>query len=152
MPRSEVERKWGIAELKYRYLRAIDEDDTEMLLGCFTDDAVIDHVDGFGHMTGQDEYAVWCRNTTSGSMDSVHMAMNPLIEVDGDEGSGRWNFLVIIQEGDRVELAQGSEQGEYRFVDGEWKYSELSTWRNFTIDISDLDVQRGRGDSVTGKG
>ncbi|MFB6309944.1 MAG: nuclear transport factor 2 family protein [Salinirussus sp.] len=151
MPQNDVEHKWRIAELKYRYLRAIDEDDTESLLNCFTEDAVIDHVDGFGHMEGREEYAEWCRNTTAGAMNSMHMAMNPLIDVDGEEANGRSNFLVIITQDDRAEIAQGSEQDAYRLVDGEWKHTHLKTWRNFTIDISDLGIEEGRGDSVTGK-
>ncbi|MFB6309805.1 MAG: nuclear transport factor 2 family protein [Salinirussus sp.] len=139
----------AIARLKYRYQRAIDEDDTDTLLDCFTDDAVIDHVDGRGTMTGREEYAEWCRDTTSGAMNSMHMAMNPLIDVDGDEAAAKWNYLVMIEEGDHFEFGQGEYRDEYVRVDGEWKYTLLTIWRNFTIDMSDLDVQVGRGDSVT---
>jgi ketosteroid isomerase-like protein len=152
MARNDLAEKTAIAELKYRYQQAIDEDDTDALLSCFTDDAVVDHVDGRGRMAGRDEYEVWCRDTTGGDMNSIHMAMNPLLAVDGDEATGEWRYLVLIEEGDVVEFGQGEYRDEYRRVDGEWKYTLLTIWRNFTVDLSDLDVQTGRGDSVTDRG
>jgi ketosteroid isomerase-like protein len=149
MARDSLAEKTAIAELKYRYQRAIDEDDTETLLSCFTEDAVIDHVDGRGRMAGRDAYGGWCRDITDGGMNSIHMAMNPLLEVNGDEATGTWTYLVVVEADGSVEFGQGEYRDEYRRVDGDWKYSLLTLWRNVTIDMSSMDVETGPDERPT---
>jgi ketosteroid isomerase-like protein len=148
MSPADLAARAGVAECKYRYQRAVDGSDPEALLDCFTEDAVIHHVGGRGRMEGRDEYAVWCRERTETEMASMHMAMNPILEVDGDEAAGRWMYLVFLEDDGTLEFGQGEYDDEYRRVDGEWKYTHLGIRRTLTMDLSDVDFRMGRGDSL----
>lgn len=56
-----------------------------------------------------------------------HMLHNPIIEVDGDQATGRWRHEVpaVTVEGQAVWL-QGIYEHEYRRVDGDWKCSSYT--------------------------
>ncbi|ELY54912.1 hypothetical protein C491_17484 [Natronococcus amylolyticus DSM 10524] len=85
----------------------------------------------FGTADDRDGWRDWAETVWKENMAaSWHMLHNPLIEVDGDEATGRWRVeeALVTTEGDAV-WAQGTYDHEYRRVDGAWK---CSSW-TFTV-------------------
>ena len=57
---------------------------------------------------------------------SVHMVMNPIIEVEGDEATGQWYlFMACTQKngGENATWVSLRYDEEYLRVDGQWKFT-----------------------------
>ena len=134
----------AIHELKYEYHRALDADETGALLSVFTDDAAILHEGAAAPLEGIDEYEQWVEDVTSGRFRSTHMATNPIVDVDGDAASGRWQYLVINDRDDSIAFGQGAYEDEYRRENGTWRIAASTISRNYAIELDPADVTWGR--------
>jgi ketosteroid isomerase-like protein len=134
----------AIHELKYEYHRALDADETDALLAVFTDDAPILHDGAAAPLEGIEEYEQWCVDVTSGRFRSTHLAANPIIAVDGDAATGRWQYLVINDRDDAIAFGQGFYQDEYRRTADGWRVSASTIYRNYAIELDPGDVTWGR--------
>lgn len=71
----------------------------------------------------------------------VHQPITPLIEVTGDEATGRWYLVGMVtsqtSEGPKARLVQGRYDNEYVRVDGCWKLSCLHFQYNFLTPFED---------------
>jgi 3-phenylpropionate/cinnamic acid dioxygenase small subunit len=130
-----LQDKLAIQELLVSYARSCDERDWRRYRSLFTPEAEIDYEAAYGRRGLRDEIAAWIE----GLMDSPalqhtqHMLSNFEIEVDGDHGSGRADYLnpdVFTRPGLRELLVNG---GIYSFksvrTDGGWRF------RSFTARI-----------------
>ncbi len=53
---------------------------------------------------------------------TAHVVSNPLIDVEGDEATGRWYLMLAYRTPDgEVGWKQTTYEDEYRKADGEWK-------------------------------
>ena len=79
-----------IKQLKARYAAACDDDyQADLLAEMFTDDAIWDG--GFmGYAEGREGIRAFFANASNLVGFAVHGVSNPLIDVDGDQATGRW--------------------------------------------------------------
>jgi SnoaL-like protein len=98
------------------------------LADLFTDDASTDY-GPFGTFQGREALINAFHNILpAGTAWSMHYAMNPLLEVDGDTASGNWTFFIqALPTGQTVTMQfYGEYLEKYRKVSGKWKISELA--------------------------
>ncbi|NNC80468.1 MAG: nuclear transport factor 2 family protein [Acidimicrobiales bacterium] len=138
----------AIKVLKAKYCWYCDDPEKyELFPTLFTEDAVfieepLDHLDGRPAITKwNEEYPEFC-------VWSTHYATTPLIEVDGDTATGRWQALLMSMQrvdGREVMLwATGRYVEKYRRVEGEWLFSNIHASGKWMTSFDD-----GFGDDVS---
>ncbi|MEQ8483797.1 MAG: nuclear transport factor 2 family protein [Pseudomonadales bacterium] len=122
----------AIRQLKARYCAGCDDDhNPETLAPLFDDDAVWE-ASGIGRFEGRAAIkGYFGQLRASGRLrNSAHNAMNPLIEVDGNEATGHWRLIMLYT----ANLPDGGVQyfrivGWYRESylrrDGQWRFRSL---------------------------
>ena len=119
----------AIRALKARYCWYCDDPERYHLFpDLFTEDAVFIE-EPLDHLEGRPAIVEWNERYPEECVWSRHYATTPLIEVDGDTATGRWQALLLsIQrvDGEQQMLwASGSYVEEYRRVEGEWLFSRI---------------------------
>ena len=99
-----------IRQLKYRYLRCVDQKLWDEMADVFTEDATVDygtHVYGKPlKLAGRDEIIAFFRAKLGPEIITVHAAGQPEITVDGDTATGTWRFEdTVIATEHRVVIA-----------------------------------------------
>ena len=94
----------------------------------FTDDVIFIE-EPFDHVAGKPALIEWNEQYPEFCVWSRHYATTPLIEVNGDSATGRWQALLLSEQhinGENLMLwATGVYVEEYRRVDGEWLIANL---------------------------
>lgn len=115
----------AIQRLKHEYCFAIDGGDYEEWASMFTEDGTFirDNGDTF---EGHDELFGFASEGFDAAFEhSAHVVTNPVIDVDGDEASGKWYLLLFYENAEgNAGWTQAQYDDEYRKVDGEWKIAE----------------------------
>ncbi len=78
-----------ICDLLFRYARALDEKDWELLATCFTPDAVALYGEVLGRKEGFEAIAATCRAALGHLDSSQHIVTNAEIEVAGESATAR---------------------------------------------------------------
>ena len=128
----ELLDKQDIAELSYRYSRACDRLDRDLLASVYWPDGTDDH----GAFTGSaPDYVDWVMNLLSGWIAVHHDNTNILIELDGDTAYGEvhWTGYYTHAVNGQVmdQLAAGRYIDRYERRGGEWRIRHrtcLSDW------------------------
>ena len=122
----------GIRLLKARYCAYCDDGyDADGIAGLFTEDAVWDGgIRGKGEGRegrGGEGIRAFFQRAPQRLPFSVHMVMNPIIDVDGDTGRGTWYLFqpCTFAEGDRAVWGSARYDEEYVRVDGKWMFRSL---------------------------
>ena len=99
---------------------------------CFTENAEW-KAGQFGELTGRQ--ALFENFREKPFLFALHIYMNPLIEVDGDHGTGRWvHWLLATEEATGKPVHMGAYTlDEYRRVDGEWLFSRVELVQKFMV-------------------
>lgn len=117
-----------IRDLKHRYCYTVDEAGPEEWTALFTEDAVFTSAKGQTYR-GRDEILDYKRGDSPADdwVTSAHMVTNPLIDLDGDEASGKWYYLWYYENanGDRG-WGQGRYDEEYRRTAEGWRFSVMT--------------------------
>jgi len=125
-----------IQQLKYRYMRAIDTHDWDLIETCFALDASVWYSGGAIRRTGRAEIAAFFRDNIGPRAFSSHIALHPEISfTSATTAKGIWRFQDIVfttredapgspdeyglRKGQRAEGA-GIYHDEYVKVDGNW--------------------------------
>ncbi len=124
--------KQAIMELSYRYSRACDRMDREMLTTVYWPDGTDDH----GIFKGDaPAYVDWVMEFLSGWISTHHDNSNILIDLDGDTASGEVHWVGYYRyEVDGVQqdhVAVGRYIDRYERRDGEWRIKHrtcVSDW------------------------
>ncbi|RJF89444.1 nuclear transport factor 2 family protein [Oleomonas cavernae] len=85
-----------IKQLKYKYCRAIDTCDLDLLASLLTPDAEVDYQGGIYrfHYVGRDNVLTAIKEAFSPQLVSSHTVHHPIIEVhDDDTADGHWTLI-----------------------------------------------------------
>jgi len=85
-----------IKQLKYKYCRAIDTCDLDLLASLLTDDAEVDYQGGIYrfHYVGKPNVLTAIKEAFSPQLVSSHTVHHPIIEVhDDDTADGHWTLI-----------------------------------------------------------
>ena len=117
----------AIKQLKTRYCAYCDDSyNADGIAGLFVEDAVWDG--GIrGRAEGREEIRDFFIRAPQRLPFAIHMVMNPIIEVSGDEASGTWYLFqpCTFAEGNQAVWGSARYDEEYVRVDGEWKFKNL---------------------------
>jgi hypothetical protein len=136
-----------IRQLKYRYLRCVDQKLWDEIADVFTADATVAYgTRVYGQplaMTGRDEIVAFFRARLGPEIITVHAAGQPEISVDGATAAGRWRFedTVIAAEHRIVIVGAAFYQDRYqRGTDGAWRIAHTGYTRLYEamIPLDDL--------------
>ena len=139
----DLETLEEIRQLKYRYLRYVDQKRWDEMADVFTPDATVDYgTQVFGKplkIEGRDEIVAYFRANLGPGIVTVHAAGQPEIAVDGDEATGTWRFEdTVIATEYRVVVA-GAAYYEDRYVrgaDGRWRIAHTGYVRTYEAMMS----------------
>jgi hypothetical protein len=132
-----------IRQLKYRYLRCVDQKLWDEMADVFTAGATVDYgTRAFGKplkLAGRDEIIAFFRENLVPGIITVHAAGQPEITVDGDAASGTWRFEdTVIATEHRVVIAGAAYyQDRYeRGADGAWRIAHTGYVRTYEAMMS----------------
>jgi hypothetical protein len=132
-----------IRQLKYRYLRYVDQKRWDEMADVFTADATVDYgTRVYGKplkITGRDDIIAFFRAKLGYDVITVHAAGQPEITVDGDTATGTWRFedTVIAMEHRIVVTGAAFYQDRYeRGADGRWRIAHTGYVRTYEAMMS----------------
>jgi hypothetical protein len=147
----------AITDLIYRYSRAVDRLDADLLRSVYWPDGTDDH----GIFSGNAlDYVDWVMRFVGGWISTHHDNSNVMIEVDGDEAysESHWTGWYRFHDGDAIfdQVSNGRYLDHFQRRDGEWRILHrvcVSDWsRRAARDADEPDHRlrgrRGRGDLV----
>jgi len=119
------EAEHAIRQLKHEYCFAIDGGRYEEWASLFTDDGRFVRGSGDSY-EGFDELHEFASEQFDPLFETVtHVVTNPVVDVDGNEATGRWYLLFIYETGEgEVGWTQARYEDEYRQVESEWRIAE----------------------------
>jgi 3-phenylpropionate/cinnamic acid dioxygenase small subunit len=129
----------AIVDRLYAYCHAIDFDDSEGWLDCFTEDGswVVESADGnlVYDLHGQDDLRRWIEEThTQGPKGFRHMTLNPrVVTINGDEAITAAYYLTSRIENDTL-IMRGAGRYDDRLSrcgDGQWRIKSRKISRAF---------------------
>ena len=117
----------SIKQLKSRYCEICDDNhNLDLITTIFTDDGIWEG-EGIGRAVGHGEIVKLFTGFQNAISFSQHMVQNPIIEVDGNSGTGRWYFFGMFtyykNQQTRWQAARYHEN--YEKVNGIWKIKHL---------------------------
>jgi ketosteroid isomerase-like protein len=119
--------KDAIKELWYNNCYLIDQGEVDAVMETFTEDAIMD-TGAFGNAEGKNAIREMLEELFSKELlFTRHMVHMPLIEIDGDEATGKWylDCPSIVGDGEAV-WTQGTYKHTFRRVNGKWKISKFT--------------------------
>jgi hypothetical protein len=132
-----------IRQLKYRYLRFVDQKRWDEMADVFTAGATVDYgTRALGEplkLAGRDEIIAFFRANLGPEIITVHAAGQPEIAVDGDRATGCWRFqdTVIATEHRTVIAGAAYYQDRYeRGADGAWRIAHTGYVRTYEAMVS----------------
>ena len=132
-----------IRQLKYRYLRYVDQKRWDEMADVFTSGATVDYgTRALGEpvkLAGRDEIIAFFRANLGPEIITVHAAGQPEIAVDGDRATGCWRFqdTVIATEHRTVIAGAAYYQDRYeRGADGAWRIAHTGYVRTYEAMVS----------------
>jgi hypothetical protein len=127
----------AIKKLKHVYMHYCDLGYPPEKLGpLFTDDAVWTGK-GFGHHAGRPAIEAFFGGVSAQITFAAHLAMNSIIDVDKDKGTGKWRILMpctIVDAGKGISRWMvGDYVEEYVRLNGTWLFSKIDYVNNFNV-------------------
>ena len=115
-----------IKQLKYRYFRYLDMKQWDALLAVFTADATTSYDNGRNAFDSPEDTVNFFRENMTRTLYHQHQGHHPEITIiDAEHASGIWHFedTVLASEHEVVIRGTGIYWDEYRWEDGQWKFS-----------------------------
>jgi len=126
-----------IKKLKHIYMEYCDQGYPPAKLGpLFTDDAVWTS-EIFGHHEGRAAIEEFFGGVSSDIVFAAHLALNGIVDVDGDKATGQWRLLMpctLSENGQKVSRWMLGEYDEtYERHSGKWYFSKVDVFMNFNV-------------------
>jgi len=129
----------AIRDLKHEYCYRLDDRDWDGTVELFTPDTVLDY-GGLGTYEGRDGVRKFAEGFIAESLEATaHAVHNGVIDVDGDEATGRWyvtSFITLANGTSGVRMGEYEEQYR-RCDDGEWRIASLWLRFRYSADYDD---------------
>ena len=119
----------AIKKLKARYCEYCDNQyDADGLASLFTEDAIWDGGEVLGRNEGREAIRRFFQGSSQRLPFAIHHVMNPIIEVDGDTGTGQWYLFqpCTRADGNRAAWLAARYNETYVRLDGEWKFQHMT--------------------------
>ena len=120
--------KDAIKELVYEWDYLSDEGKPDEVIDRFCTDDVVFDAGAFGTAEGKEEFQAVAEELFDEELlFTRHMRHNPVVDVDGEEATGKWYAEIpsITGDGEAVWIL-GTYELDFRRVDGEWKISRYT--------------------------
>src|SRR5271169_2213904 len=137
--RSAVEDRLAINDLFVRYTTALDVGDVETVVGCFTEDAVLESP-AIGVIAGREAiraFAARFAGLREGGTQFRHMISNFAAEVEDQRARATCYLLVLVTRDDKSrQLPPGRYQCEAVKEGGEWRFRRRVVFHDhaYTLD------------------
>lgn len=136
----------AIKKLKHVYMTYCDLGYPPAALGpLFVDDGVWTSA-AFGHHAGRQAIETFFGGISAQIVFAAHLAMNFVIDVDGDTATGKWRILMpctMLEDGATVSRwILGDYVEDYVRRDGEWRFAKIDFLVNF--DVPSLESWAGK--------
>jgi len=132
-----------IRQVKYRYLRCVDQKLWDELADTFTQDASADYgTPALGRplkLSGRDEIIAFLRGSLGPDIITVHFASQPEIVIDGSTASGTWCFEDTVIATEHRVVIKGAAFYEDRYArcdDGKWRIAHTGYVRTYEAMMS----------------
>jgi hypothetical protein len=127
----------AIKKLKHLYMNYCDLGYPPDKLGpLFADNAVWTSRD-FGHHRGRPAIEAFFGGISAQIVFAAHLAMNFIIDVDNDRGTGKWRILMpctMAEDGKRVSRwILGDYDEEYVRFNGVWLFKKIDFLANYNV-------------------
>jgi len=127
----------GIRKVKHVYMECCDQGYPPAKLGpLFAGNAVWSR-EIFGRHEGRAAIEEFFGGVSSSIVFAAHLALNEIIEVDGDRATGRWRLLMpctMMEEGAPVaRLMLGDYVEAYAREGGVWRFARMDVFMNFNV-------------------
>lgn len=117
----------AIKQLKARYCEICDDDhNPDRIVTLFTKDGIWEG-EGIGKAEGHAAIRDLFTGFQKAMSFTMHMVMNPIIEIDGDRATGSWYIILpsTFRKGNQARWQAGRYEEDYVKVDGAWKIKHL---------------------------
>ena len=133
-----------IRQLKYRYLRYVDQKRWDEMADVFTSGATVDYgTRALGEplkLAGRDEILAFFRANLGAEIITVHAAGQPEIAVDGETATGTWCFEDTVIATEYRVVIKGAAFYEDRYArsedDGQWRIAHTGYVRTYEAMMS----------------
>jgi hypothetical protein len=136
-----------IRQLKYRYLRCVDQKRWDEMADVFTPGATVDYgTRALGEpikLAGRDEIVGFFRANLGPEIITVHAAGQPEITVDGDTAAGSWRFEDTVIATEHRVVIKGAAFYQDRYErdaadggDGRWRIAHTGYVRLYEVMLS----------------
>ncbi len=126
-----------IKKLKAVYCAYCDDDyDPDGLASLFVEDGIWDGGPEFGRHEGREAIRTFFKGASGSIVFAAHLVMNPIIDVTGDTGTGKWRLIMPCTVKDEAGNPEprwllSAYAEEYACIDGEWKFKSLAVDSQF---------------------
>ncbi len=136
-----------IRQLKYRYLRYVDQKRWDEMADVFTPGATVDYgTRALGEpikLAGREEIVGFFRANLGPGIITVHAAGQPEIAVDGDTATGSWRFEDTVIAVEHRVVIKGAAFYQDRYErdtadggDGRWRIAHTGYVRSYEVMLS----------------
>ncbi len=133
---STIADELAIRTLVTRYADAVNRRDEKDWGATWADDGVW-LLPGAGEVAGRENVVDMWLNAMSGFPFVVQLIYHGLVDVNGDQGTGRWTLAEYLKLSDGSGMFNlGVYQDQYVKIDGEWKFAR----RNYSVLYNDNSV------------
>lgn len=134
----EVEDLEEIKNLMYEYGYAFDEDRIDDFVNCFTEDCVGEYspfTKSFAKRSEISEFARGVKGVHPLLTSTFHVTVSPIIKVDGNQATGRWNWMNPCT----LETVPGKPISAWQYGVYECKYrKEAEGWKISHVKVTYL--------------
>ena len=124
----------AVKQVTFRYLNFCDDNyNPDGIASCFSEDGVRE--DNNGRHEGREAVRALFARSSERTTFAVHMGLNPIITVNGDEAHGSWyTFLAMTVKRDGEDQAMwraGRYENDYVRVNGQWLIKLMKSSETF---------------------